>query len=318
MRKFVWTAIVLLFLAGSAYLALNTSKVLVTSKSGAITEAQYMSSVTKTSAGEQLFVSMVMNNSLEKFYGKSVAQSVVDSEYSQQKAQYGSSWSTYLSEQSTTASAYKKQVRTQLLLIQAVKDYHKVSAAQLKKAYQSYTPKMSVSTITVSSSAKADTVLKDLKAGKSFASEAKANSSDTSTASKGGLMPSFDSTSSVVSSSIIKAAKGLKVGSYTEQAVKSNSAYVIVKLNSRAEKKSISTYKNILTNSIINTWVNNSNNTTKIQKIIGKVMNKNDVQVKSSSYPTLKNAIDQYIISNSSSTTTSSSSSSSAKSSSSK
>ncbi|MFT8696225.1 MAG: parvulin peptidyl-prolyl isomerase, partial [Oenococcus sicerae] len=68
----------------------------------------------------------------------------------------------------------------------------------------------------------------------------------------------------------------------------------------------------------INTWVNNSNNTTKIQKIIGKVMNKNDVQVKSSSYPTLKNAIDQYIISNSSSTTTSSSSSSSAKSSSSK
>ncbi len=323
MRKFVWTAIVLLFLAGSAYLALNTSKVLVTSKAGAITEAKYMSSVTKTSAGEQLFVSMVMNDSLERLYGSSVSTTTVNNEYTQEKAQYGSSWSSFLSEEETTAKAYKKQIRTELLLVQAVKNYHKVTEAQLKKAYKTYTPKMNVSIITVSSSSKADTVLKNLKAGKSFASQAKQYSGDTTTAANGGKMPSFDSASPVVSSKIIAAAKALKTGEYSKKAISVNSEYIILKLNSKSKKESIGSYRDVLADSIINKWINTSSNSTKIQKIIGKVMNKNDVQVKTSQYPALKNAIDQYIVSantssETSSTSTSSSSSSSSKSSSSK
>ncbi|WP_257609935.1 hypothetical protein [Oenococcus oeni] len=136
-------------------------------------------------------------------------------------------------------------------------------------------------------------------------------------------MPSFDSASPVVSSKIIAAAKALKTGEYSKKAISVNSEYIILKLNSKSKKESIGSYRDVLADSIINKWINTSSNSTKIQKIIGKVMNKNDVQVKTSQYPALKNAIDQYIVSTNtssetSSTSTSSSSSSSSKSSSSK
>ncbi|MFT8878634.1 MAG: peptidyl-prolyl cis-trans isomerase [Oenococcus sp.] len=307
MRKFVWTAVVLLFLAGVAYLTLNTSKVLVTSRGGAVTEAQYMSSVTATSTGQQIFVGMVINNSLEHLYGNSVSSTEVNRAYQEQRAQYGSSWSAFLSQQGTTASQFRGQIRTQLLLVEAAKNYHKISASQLQKAYKNYTPRMNVSIITVANSKDADTVLKNLKAGRSFASQAKSHSTNTATASKGGRMPSFDSTSTALAPAIVSASAKLKVGTYTTSAVQTGSEYAIIRLNSKAKKQSLNSYRTILTNSLINSWVNNSNNTQKVQRVISRVLNKNNVQFKGKQYPALQNAIQQYLVNTSSSSSSSSS-----------
>ncbi|WP_439425931.1 peptidylprolyl isomerase [Oenococcus alcoholitolerans] len=319
MRKYIWAAIIIIFLGGSAYLALNSTKVLVSSRAGAITENQYMSSVTATSAGQQLFVSMVMNKSLEHSYGKQVSSTDVDKAYQLQRVQYGSQWSAFLSQQGISTSQFRNQLRTQMLLIKAATKHHHASQSQITRSYHQYTPTMNTSIIVSSSRSNAENVLNDLRNNHAdFASLAKRRSIDKVSAADNGRIPAFDSASNYISSKIIDAAKKLKVGQYTESPVEINSQYFIIRLDSRAKKASMSSYRDILREKIAGDWLNNASDTSRVQQVIGDVLNENNVQIKSNQYPALQNALNQYLVSNRNTSNSTSSGSSSKASSSSK
>ncbi len=305
MRKFIWAIIIVLFLGGGIYLATNSSNVLVTSKSGSITEKKYMSSVTKTSAGKNALISMVTNQSLNRLYGNKVPSSKVQSAYNQERAQYGSQWNSLLSQQRLTNKKFLKQLKTQMLLTEAAKDHHKIKESQLKNAYKNFAPEMKVSVIKTSNKQKINQALNDLKKGANFQNEVRKKSDDKYLISKNGNLPEFNSTSQFTSSSVIQAAKKLKVGSYTQKPVRENSNYLIIKLNSRNKKEGLNNYRNVLSDQLANKWLNSSGSSKRVQSLIGKVLNKNDVKIKTDDYPQLKNALNQYLLNNTSKKTSS-------------
>jgi foldase protein PrsA len=311
MRKFIWTAGIVLFLAGSVWLMLFSSKPLMTSSAGAITQDEYMKQVTTTSAGQNAYVQLVMDKVLGKAYSKTVTDKVVDSEFDKVRKSYGTTaFQQMLSQSGMDDQSYKNQIKQSLLLLELVKDKVQFTDEQRTKAYDDYTPDMDVSIITVADNDTATEVINKLNDGKKFADLAKEYSTDTTTASDGGKMPKFDSTSTTVDSAIVDAATGLKAGDYTTTAVQTSnpSGYTIVKLNSVADKKAQSAYTTILNNKLATDWMNDTDNTTKLQQYVGKVFTKYDVVAKSD-YQGLKTALDNYILSQAKTSSSSSSSS---------
>jgi foldase protein PrsA len=316
MRKLLWTAAVLLFIAGAVWLTLFSSKSLVTSSAGAITENEYLKQVTSTSEGQNTFIQMVTEKVLEKEYGKDVSDKNVEDALNQTKAQYGDAFASLLSSAGQTEDSYKSSLRTNLLMIQLIKNNQKFTDKQIQKAYDSYVPTMNVSLISVADQDTANKALAALDKGDKFADVAKKYSTDTSSAANGGKIPGFDSTSTVVSTDILDAAKKLTAGEYTKTAIQTSSGYSIIKMDSIAKKGKIAEYRNILTNSLATTWMSDSKNQSSMQKILGKLMQKYNVTMKDQNLTGLKQVLDSYIISatnQSSSTSSSTSSSSSSK-----
>lgn len=147
----------------SLTLAACGSKTVATTSGGKITESQFYSSLKNTSSGKQVLQQMILNKVLEKQFGDKVKKSEVTKQYNAYKKQYGSSFSSVLSQSGMTASQLKEQIRSNLLLKEAVKADTTVTTAQLKKQFKSYQPKVTVSHILVSKKSTAEKVIKELK-----------------------------------------------------------------------------------------------------------------------------------------------------------
>ncbi|HBF73681.1 MAG TPA: peptidylprolyl isomerase, partial [Lactobacillus sp.] len=178
----------------SLTLAACGSKTVATTSGGKITESQFYSSLKNTSSGKQVLQQMILNKVLDKQFGSKVKDSDVTKEYNSYKKQYGSSFNSVLQQSGMTASQLKQQIKSNLLLKEAVKADTKVTDAQLKDQFKSYQPKVTVSHILVSKKSTAENVIKQLNQGKSFASLAKKYSTDSATKNKGGKLDPFDNT----------------------------------------------------------------------------------------------------------------------------
>lgn len=88
MRKFIWGLLVVVFVGGLVFLGFNSSKTLMTSKVGKITEKQFYEDIKTSSAGQQEFANMVINKVLGAEYGDQVSDTDVQNAYDAQKAQY--------------------------------------------------------------------------------------------------------------------------------------------------------------------------------------------------------------------------------------
>ncbi len=60
MRKFIWGLLVVIFAGGLIYLGLNSSKTLMTSDAGKITEKSFLADLKKSPAGQQAFANTVV------------------------------------------------------------------------------------------------------------------------------------------------------------------------------------------------------------------------------------------------------------------
>lgn len=271
------------------------SKTVATTNGGKVTESAYYSSLKSTSSGKQVLQQMILNKVLEKDYGDKVKSSEVTKQYNQYKKQYGSSFNTILQQNGMTASGLKNDIRSNLLLKQAVKANTKVTDAQMEKQFKSYQPKVTVNQILVSKKSTAENVIKQLKDGKSFSSLAKKYSTDTATKNKGGRIDAFDNTNTSLDSSFKTAAFKLKNGEYTTTPVKTQYGYQVIQMVNHPDKGKWQDHKSELKSQILDSKMNDS---TALHNVVAKVLKKGDVNIEDKD---LNNVLSDYLSSSSSS-----------------
>ncbi|MFC6164709.1 peptidylprolyl isomerase PrsA [Lactiplantibacillus dongliensis] len=274
------------------------SKTVASTNGGKITESQYYSSMKGTSSGKQVLQQMILNKVLEKDYGSKVSKKAVTKQYNTYKQQYGTSFSTVLSQNGLTTGTFKEQIRSNLLLKEAVKDKAKITNADLKKQWKSYEPKVTVQHILVAKKDTSDTVLKALKKDSSesnFSKLAKKYSTDTTSKSNGGKLAAFDNTNTSYSSKFLKAAFALKNGAYTTSAVKTSNGYEIIRMVKNPGKGNMSDHTADLKKQI---WDNDMSDSTVLHNVVAKVLKAGNVKIKDND---LKNILSSYLSTSSSS-----------------
>jgi len=282
------------------------SKTVATTNGGKITESAYYSSLKGTSSGKQVLQQMILNKVLEKEYGSKVKKSAVTKQFNQYKAQYGSSFSSVLAQSGMTQSSLKTEIRSNLLLKEAVKDNVTVTDAQLKKQFKSYEPEVTVAHILVSKKSTANTVISDLKSTKKsnltseFTKLAKKYSTDTATKNKGGKLSAFDSTDTSLDATFKKAAFKLSTDEFTTTPVKTQYGYHVILMLKNPGKGTMNQHKAELKKQVLD---NDMNDSTVLHNVVAKVLKKGNVSIKDSD---LKNILSDYLSSSSSSASSSS------------
>lgn len=271
------------------------SKTVATTKGGKITESAYYSSLKSTSSGKQVLQQMILNKVLEKDYGSKVSKKTVTKQYNAYKTEYGTSFKSVLTQNGMTASSFRQEIRSNLLLKEAVKDNATITNADLKKEWKTYEPKVTVAQILVSKKSTAETVIKKLKKGESFTKLAKQYSTDSSTKNKGGKLSAFDDTNTSLDSSFTKAAFALKEGEYTTTPVKTTYGYQVIKMLDYPSKGKMSDHTKTLKERI---WTADMSSSSKLKAVVAKVLKKGNVSIKDSD---LKNVLSDYLSSSSSS-----------------
>ncbi|MHC9532452.1 peptidylprolyl isomerase [Dellaglioa sp. BT-FLS60] len=272
-----------------------------TTSGGKVTESAYYDSLKKTSSGTSILQQMILNKVLEKQYGDSVSTKAVTKQYNTYKAQYGSSFSSVLSQNSMTKASFKEELRSNLLLKAAVKHYSDLSTTAVNKQWKEYQPNVTVQRIQVADKATAENIIKQLDKQKNakdltakFTALAKSKSTDTTSASTGGTLAAFNNTDTTLTSEFKKAAFDLKQGKYTTTPVKTTSGYDVILSVKNAGKGKKADHVSDLKEQIV---TENMANSTKLQKIVGKVLKKGNVSIKDKD---LKDVLSSYLSSSSS------------------
>lgn len=279
-------------------LAACGSKTVATTSGGKITESEYYSSLKKTSSGKQILQEMILNKILEKEYGDKVTDKKVDKEFNKYKKQYGSSFSTVLAQNNYTKSSFKKNLRSSLLLHEALVANTKITDKMLKNQWKEYEPKITVAHILVSKKSDAEAIINDLKKDgsyKNFAKIAKAKSTDTGTKANGGKLDAFDNTDTSLDSTFKAAAFKLKQGTFTQEPVKTSYGYHIIYCVKNPGKGKMADHKKELKDQII---TSKSSDSAYMQKILSKEFKKGNVSIKDND---LKDVLSDYVSSSSSS-----------------
>lgn len=258
-------------------------------KGGKITQQQYYDEMKKSQAGKSTLANMIINRALEQQYGKYVSSKKVDKQYNNYKKQYGSQFSAVLQQNGMTASSFKENLKTNLLSEQALKHIKKISKKQEQQAWKSYQPKVTVQHILVAKKSTAQTIIKQLKDGKSFASLAKKYSLDTATKNKAGKLPAFDSTDNTLDSSFKTAAFKLKTGEVTSTPVKSQSGYHVIKMISHPAKGKFADHKKTIDDEI---YASMAQDQATMKDVISTVLKRADVSIKDSD---LKDVLASYV-----------------------
>lgn len=287
-------------IAGAALmlpLAACGNKAVATTSGGKITESQYYSSMKQTTEGKQVLQQMILDKVLEKEYGKQVSDKQVNAQFNTYKQEYGSQFNSMLQSQGTTEKQFKQQIRSNLLLTAAVRDYSHITSKQINKEWKSYQPKVQVATILVGSKSDAEDIISQLNDASNkystFKKLAKSKSTDSQTKNNGGKLPAFDSSDTNLDSSFKKAAFKLKTGEYTTTPVKTADGYQVIYMIEHPAKGKKSQHINDLKNQIVQKNMHNQNF---LHKVISNVLKKGNVSIKDSDQ---KNILDEYLNSNS-------------------
>ncbi|RVU70582.1 MULTISPECIES: peptidylprolyl isomerase PrsA [Lactobacillus] len=297
MKSYIKKAAAVIAVAGIALSATACSKsgdkTVASYKGGKITQQQYYDEMKKSQAGQSTLANMIINRTLEEQYGSKVSQKKIDKQYNNYKKQYGSQFSAVLQQNGMTPSTFKQNLKTNLLSEAALKSVKKISKKQEQKVWKTYQPKVKVQHILVAKKSDAQKIIKQLKAGKSFASLAKKYSLDTATKNKAGKLPSFDSTDTTLDSAFKTAAFKLKTGEVTETPVKSQSGYHVIKMIDHPAKGTFASHKKAIDEQI---YASMAQNQETMRDVIATVLKKSDVSIKDKD---LKNVLSAYVSTNS-------------------
>ncbi|MCP8857614.1 peptidylprolyl isomerase PrsA [Latilactobacillus fuchuensis] len=277
MKKWLLAAASLLMVVSLAGCGSTT---IATLKGGKVTQAEYYKETKETTTGKQQLQTMILEKALEEQYGSKVSDKKVTSTYNTYKKQYGSSFSSVLSQSGLTTSSFKKQIKTQMLTEAALKANKKVTNADLKKQWKSYEPKVEVQHILVEKKATAETVIAELakdNTTKNFTTLAAKYSTDTGTKKDGGKLPTFDSTDTSLDSTFKTAAFKLKTNEYTTTPIKTSYGYHVIRMIKNPGKGKMADHKKELTSQVYAKWMTD---TTVMNKIITKVLKKANVSIK--------------------------------------
>ena len=268
-------------------LAACGNQTVATTNGGKITRTSYYDNMKKTANGKQVLQQMILDKILSKDYGSDVKSSQVTAIMDQMKAQYGSEFSMLLQQQGMTPNQLKKNLRSRLLLREAVKHNTDFTPAMLKKQFKNFEPKVTVDQILVSSQSKAQAIESKLKSGDSFTSLAKKYSKDP-TKKDGGRLATFDNTAKL-SSKFKSAAFKLHEGEYTKSPVKTQYGYQIIKMVNKPEKGTYKDNESALEDQITDKEMKSA---IVMHKVVAKVLRKGNVNIQDNS---LKNILANYM-----------------------
>ncbi|KRN88510.1 peptidylprolyl isomerase PrsA [Ligilactobacillus ceti] len=271
------------------------SKTVATTSGGKITETEFYDSMKNTSAGKQVLQQMILNKCLEKEYGDKVSDKKVDKDFDNYKKQYGDAFESVLKQNNLTKSAFKQQIRSNLLLRQAVIANTKITNKMLENQWKKYEPKITVAHILVKNEDEAKNIIAALDKDhsfKNFKKLAKEKSIDASTKGKGGELPPFDNTDTQLDPTFKAAAFKLKQGEFSKEPVKTNYGYHIIYSVKNAGKGTMKEHKQELKDQIIDAKMTDP---ATLQEIIAKVLKKGDVSIKDSD---LKDVLANYLPAN--------------------
>jgi foldase protein PrsA len=158
----------------------------------------------------KLIQDLTFSKIFEKEFASKVTTSDVQKKYDTQKTQYGSSWSSYLSQSGFTETSYKASLRLQLLEQYAIDKEiaaTEYTTAKLKTAWTTYYP--TVDAYVVSSSTKTDVQTVHDQATSDF-------STFKSTQDSNGTEVKFDSSNTTIPATVQEAASKLQNGQSSE------------------------------------------------------------------------------------------------------
>ncbi|MCH3923121.1 peptidylprolyl isomerase [Limosilactobacillus sp.] len=278
-------------------LAACGNKAVATTSGGKITESEYYSSMKQTSQGKQVLQQMILDKVLQKEYGSKVSDKQVNAQYNSYKSQYGSQFNTVLQQNGLTEKTLKQQIKSNLLLQAAVRDYSHITNKQINKQWKKYQPKVKTAEILVGSKSEAQDIIDQLNNSdnkyKTFKKLAKSKSTDSSNKNNGGKVAAFDNTDTQLDSAYKKAAFKLKTGEYTTTPVKTDDGYQVIYMIEHPAKGKKSQHISDLRNQIVQ---QNMNNSTFLHKVVSNVLKKGNVSIKDNDE---KNILDDYLNTNS-------------------
>lgn len=160
------TATALLLLSGCQ--SNQTDQTVATYSGGKVTESSFYKELKQSPTTKTMLANMLIYRALNHAYGKSVSTKTVNDAYDSYKQQYGENFDAFLSQNGFSRSSFKESLRTNFLSEVALKKLKKVSESQLKAAWKTYQPKVTVQHILTSDEDTAMQVISDLAAGKDF------------------------------------------------------------------------------------------------------------------------------------------------------
>ena len=270
---------------------------LISMKGDVVTEHQFYEQVKNNPTAQQVLLNMAIEKVFEKQYGSEVTDKEVDDAVAEEQKKYGDSYQNVLSRAGMTPETRKAQIRTSKLVELAVKKAaeNELTDEAYQKAFESYTPDVTVQIIRMDNEDKAKEVLEKAKAaGADFAQLAKDNSNDDKTKENGGEI-TFDSASTELPEQVKKAAFALDVNGISDVITATgtqaySTQYYIIKLTKKTEKSSnLDDYKEKLKTVIL---AQKQNDSSFVQSVIGKEFQAANIKVKD---PVFQNIFAQYV-----------------------
>lgn len=274
------TLAVVVGLAGCGSSNGSSNGPVVTMKGNNISQAKYYKALKQDSTAKTVLQKLIVLQSLENSYGKKVSSKTVNKDYETYENQYGDNFSSILKQNNMTKKQFKQQIRTNLLMQQAVEANVTVTDKDLKAQFKDYQPKVQVAEITLKSEKDANKVLKQAqKKNADFAKLAKENSTDTSNLNEGGKLPAFNNMNTTLDKNFTKAAFALKTGEVAKSPVKTSSGYQIIKMLKNPGKGRWQDHKAELKSQIL---AKDQQDSKVMKKILSKLFKDNDVKIKDS------------------------------------
>ncbi|MCP8968205.1 peptidylprolyl isomerase PrsA [Ectobacillus ponti] len=266
MKKAIIALAVTSVFALSACNSSSNSEVLVKTSAGNVTKEELYDAM-KLRAGNSIVKELVVSKVFTKKYN--VTDKEIEAELKSVKEQYGDQYDSLLKQSGMTEKDLKTQIKSNLALKKAVADSITDKDLQAK-----YKPEIRASHILVKDEATAKKVMDELKGGKSFEDLAKQYSEDTGSKDKGGdlgffgpgkMVPEFEA-----------AAYKLKKGEMTQEPVKSQYGYHIIKVTDIKELKPFNEVKDDLKKQLVDEKMADS---TFVNTLIDKELKKADLKV---------------------------------------
>lgn len=240
--------------------------------------------------GEIVLQQMLIETILEESYGDQVSDEEIEAEIDKLAEQSGGreKLEELLQQRGQTLQVVKDSVKTNLLLAEAVKDKSEFSEEDVKAYHESQVPEgTKVAHILVKEEDQAKELIKELNDGADFAELAKEHSTDPGSAENGGeyelqsgqMVPEFE-----------QAALQLEEGEMTEEPVKTQFGYHIIKMITKGEVKPFEEVKDEVTSDYVQEKLMRDGAT--INKVLSELIQEANVQIADED---LQNAVAQFI-----------------------
>lgn len=236
-KKFAMTSIALL--ATTTLAACAAGDNVATMEGGQVSKDELYEAM-KDSVGEATLQRILLIKVMDEAVGENTAEADAEAEVATMMANFGgeAAFAQSIAQYGfTSVGEYQDALHMQFLLQDAVEQRMNLTDEDIAAYYESWEPDISAAHILVDDEQKARDLIQQINEGADFATLAQENSTDTGSARNGGNLGSFGRGDMVPE--FEEAVYALEVDEVTQEPVKSDFGYHIIKLLEKPEKGSL-------------------------------------------------------------------------------